>query len=83
MPDSHIHQEIPCTDRRDAAAEAASQQQTERDPTMEWIYLRNIDAQWVARRVPRAGDGSKPRLSRGEQLIDGAIEVIGDLFTNW
>jgi hypothetical protein len=50
---------------------------------LEWIYLRNIDAQWVARRVPRAGDGSKPRLSRGEQLIDGAIEVIGDLFTNW
>lgn len=75
------HQEIGCSDRASAEAEAARQQQSETDPSMEWIYLRDSEEQWVARRVPRTGDGPEPKRSRGERIFDGALDFLGGMFS--
>ncbi len=81
MSDHDSFQEIACADRASAEREAAQQQQSETDPSVEWIYLRNTAERWVARRVPRDGPAQPP--SRSEGLVDGAIGLIGDMFLNW
>jgi hypothetical protein len=48
---------------------------------MEWIYLRNTEKHWVARRVPRGVDGAEPNRSRGERIFDGALDFLGDIFS--
>ena len=78
-----IAQEIQCADRSGAEAKAARRQRDETDPSMEWIYLRDSQQRWVARRVPRAGDGVLPKPSKGERILDGALELLGDVFTSW
>ena len=45
--------EIPCADEQAAHAEADRQQALEDPEDVEWIYLRNKNQQWVARRTPR------------------------------
>lgn len=45
--------EVRCTNRATAEAEAHRQQEREDTDTVEWIYLRNKEREWVARRVPR------------------------------
>jgi len=44
--------EIACDSEESARLEAQRQQSAD-DATAEWIYLRNADGAWVARRVPR------------------------------
>lgn len=62
MADSNFDsREIRCANREIAEAEAHHQQERENADTAEWIYLRNKEREWVARRVPRKLDvSSKP-----------------------
>ncbi len=69
--------EVTVASEAAAAAEARRRQLLETDPdTIEWIYLRNADGQWVARRVLRYGSppapvGPKSMLGKiGAFLID-------------
>lgn len=48
--------EIQCANREAAEVEARRQQDREATDTVEWIYLRNKEREWVARRVPRKID---------------------------
>ena len=45
--------EIQCTNREAAEAEAQRQQELDNADEAEWIYLRNKEGRWVARRTPR------------------------------
>jgi hypothetical protein len=50
--DGFVWTEIVCESGE--AAESEAQRQKERDsPGAEWIYLRNANGEWVARRTPR------------------------------
>jgi hypothetical protein len=44
--------EIPCANREEAEAEAQRQQELDDATEVEWIYLRNKNSEWVARRTP-------------------------------
>lgn len=45
--------EIRCANREAAEVEVHRRQEREDTDTVEWIYLRNKEREWVARRVPR------------------------------
>jgi hypothetical protein len=45
--------EIVCDDEETARREAERQQANDDAELAEWIYLRNAEGIWVARRVPR------------------------------
>ena len=45
--------EVACESEASARAEAERQRLAEDSTQAEWIYLRNREGQWVARRTPR------------------------------
>lgn len=68
--------EIPCADREAAAAEAQRRQQHDDDAVAEWIYLRNTQRRWVARRTPRdPAAQTPPRTFRGA-VLDTLIDTF-------
>jgi hypothetical protein len=68
--------EIPCSDCEAAAAEAQRQQLQDDDAVAEWIYLRNTQGRWVARRTPRdPAAQTPPRTFRGA-LLDTLIDTF-------
>lgn len=72
--------EIPCANSEAARAEAERQQRLEPEPEQaEWIYLRNQDRQWVARRTLR---NPVPSRSFRRALLDGVVKNLHleDLF---
>jgi hypothetical protein len=74
--------EIQCSNREVAKAEAQRQQELDNDDEAEWIYLRNKEGRWVARRTPRdIEDYAKP-TGRLAALRDALIDNfhIEDLF---
>lgn len=50
---SFVELEIECADEAAAQALAQHRQSVELDDSAEWIYLRNQQKKWVARRVSR------------------------------
>lgn len=75
-----LREEIPCANEAAAKALASSRQVQEPDgDRVEWIYLRNTQHQWVARRTLRDGsadqdgDAGKGRL---EAVVDAAIDTL-------
>jgi len=66
--------EIPCVNEAAARAEAQRQQALEDPEEAEWIYLRNKNKEWVARRVPRHLP-EKPRSFK-RKLMDVIIENL-------
>lgn len=57
--------EVLCSDEASAALEA-KRRQVDENPAVEWIYLRNKDRVWVARRTLRDGSAPEDQLpSRG------------------
>ena len=64
--------EIPCANREEAESEARRQQELDDATEVEWIYLRNKNGEWVARRTPVRG--TEKRRSRwaalGAAMID-------------
>jgi len=73
-PGESIEREIRCSSREAAEAESRRQQDREDDPDAEWIFLRDKDRNWVARRSPR----EPPRRFR--QFLGDAIL---DVFISW
>jgi hypothetical protein len=75
--------EILCEDRATAATEASTRQARESDPSeFEWIYLRNSEGSWVARRTEREPSESKgPRRSLRAKVLDEVVnQAIDTLF---
>lgn len=72
--------EIPCASAEAARVEAVRQQELEDPDEVEWIYLRNKDQQWVARRTPRhlGPEPSSKRKSILGALVDNLH--LEDLF---
>ncbi len=66
--------EIVCADEHGARVEAVRQQQLEDPEEVEWIYLRNQNQQWVARRTPR--HMPEPPKSRRSKLLDVVRENL-------
>jgi hypothetical protein len=76
--------EVECATEKDASAEAERRQLLEPDPeTVEWIYLRNADERWVARRVLRDGTLPAPEppteKSLKRKVGDFAVNLLGAL----
>jgi hypothetical protein len=66
--------EVPCASGEDAQAEAARQQLLDDPDAAEWIYLRNKDHQWVARRTPR--NLPLPKPTKRSRFLDLLAEFI-------
>ncbi len=67
QPDGFDRREIACASGDAAKAEAERQQSLDtRDA--EWIYLRNANGQWVARRTPR--DLQAPSISMRRAFLE-------------
>lgn len=66
--------EIVCVDERNAKMEADRQQQLEDPQAVEWIYLRNRDQQWVARRTPRHMSAAPKSAAR--RFLDAALDLL-------
>jgi hypothetical protein len=63
--------DIRCSNREAAEAEARRQQDCEEDSDTEWIFLRDQDRNWVARRTPRL-----PARPFRESLFDAMLDVF-------
>ena len=62
--------EVGCATETAAAAESIRRQLLETDPeTVEWIYLRNLEGRWVARRVLRQGPVKAPEVPGSKSLL--------------
>jgi hypothetical protein len=62
--------EVGCATETAAAAESRRRQLLEADPEMvEWIYLRNPEGRWVARRVLRQGPVMTPEVPGSKSLL--------------
>jgi hypothetical protein len=66
--------EILSGDEASARAQAERQQQLEQAPEAEWIYLRNKDGLWVARRTARDPQPSTP--SRRERIFNAIADIF-------
>jgi hypothetical protein len=66
--------EILCGDEDSARAQAERQQQLEQAAEAEWIYLRNKDGRWVARRTARDPEPSTP--SRKERIFNAIADIF-------
>lgn len=72
--------EVECATEKDASTEAERRQLLEPDhETVEWIYLRNADERWVARRVLRDGTLQAPEPSTEKSLKRKVGEFAADL----
>lgn len=69
--------EVECADGEAAEAEAARRQAAEDDPEMEWIYLRNKQEVWVARRVRRDGGVSGEPKASGGAFLSAIFRLLG------
>lgn len=74
--------EIQCANREVAEATAQRQQELDNVDEAEWIYLRNKDGRWVARRTPRDIESYTKPTGRLAALRDALIDNlhIEDLF---
>ena len=66
--------EMVCGDEDSARAQAERQQQLEQDPDAEWIYLRNRDGRWVARRTARDPQPATP--TRRERIFNAIADIF-------
>lgn len=66
--------DVRCASREAAEAEARHRQDREDNPDVEWIFLRDKDRNWVARRTPR-----EPR----RRLRSSVGDAILDVFISW
>jgi hypothetical protein len=79
---------IMCSDEASARAEAERRQAAERDPDVEWIYLRrDEDRQWIVRRwtpdlVPDPQQRESDTGGRAVRLLIDAVFGAMDP-TNW
>jgi hypothetical protein len=61
-------QQYVCGD--EAAAQREAEKQTAEDPEgAEWIYLRDNEERWVARRIPPGWTPPKPKPNTWKQAI--------------
>jgi len=60
LKDEFDWREIPCANREAAEAEARRQQELDDATEVEWIYLRNKNREWVARRTPVRMTSARP-----------------------
>jgi hypothetical protein len=83
QPDGFGRFEIPCLNREAAEAEAKRQQELQTTDEAEWIYLRNKDRQWVARRTSHNTQADPTPPSRWRTLREAIIDNlhIEDLFS--
>lgn len=75
--------EIQCTNREAAKAEAQRQQELDHASEAEWIYLRNKEGRWVARRTPCDIESYVKPTGRLAALREAIIDNlhIEDLFS--
>jgi hypothetical protein len=73
---SFASREILCADREAAAAEAQRRQEQDDDVVAEWIYLRNNQGHWVARRTPRDPAAQTQPRSFRRSLLDTLIDTF-------
>jgi hypothetical protein len=75
--------EIQCMNREAAQDEARRQQELDNADEAEWIYLRNKEGRWVARRIPRDIESYSKPTGRLATLRDAIIDNfhIEDLFS--
>lgn len=75
--------EIRCVDRQTAEAEVRRQQELDDAGEAEWIYLRNKEGRWVARRTPRDIESYAKPTGRLTALREAVIDNlhIEDLFS--
>jgi hypothetical protein len=80
MNDSEVFEwrEIPCDSESAAKAEAEQQQQLEDPNEVEWIYLRNRNHEWVARRTPRNLTVSDDDIQGGrvDKLLARLLDLV-------
>lgn len=69
--------EVECEDGEAAEAEASRRQADETDPEMEWIYLRNKQEVWVARRVRRDGGVTGQPKASGGAFMSTLFRMLG------
>ena len=69
-----IELDVRCASRGVAETEARHRQDRADNPDAEWIFLRDKDRNWVARRAPR-----EPR----RRLRSSARDAILDVFISW
>jgi hypothetical protein len=66
------HAEVSGPTEADAATEARRRQAQEADPnSVEWIYLRNRDGVWVARRTLRDGSSEVSKQDWTKRTLIG------------